>query len=446
MNALSARNFRWEMRAALLMPMAMACLEGNAVGVLANKAFIGEDAPPSMRYVVAALTAAAPLAMLSSVIWTRLFHGRDRVRCANVLQFGALLCVACIAVAPFNSVGIIMLVASTLIGRSMLTGIITARTDIWRANYRRHERARVTGRLTIATTLIIGCTSLTMAKIMDLEATGPDGYRIVYAIAIVAGLGGIACFSRIRWRGRSQHLSRERSGDEDGVEPPSPRAMLRILKRDHLYRRFMVAQFVLGAPNLAALPVFILSLEDIFRKNYTQSILLAQVIPLAVPAAAIPIWSRLLDRMHVVRYRVFHSWFFVSANVLTGLGFMLESEPIIYVGRFVFGAAIGGGMLAWSLGHHDFASRELASIYMGIHATLTGVRGALAPFLGTFLYQGIAIALVLPLAGQVTLRWDGIGSGWTFFVLAAVGAIAALMFLRMHRSIKRDNAPNTSSN
>ena len=69
---------------------------------------------------------------------------------------------------------------------------------------------------------------------------------------------------------------------------------------------------------------------------------------------------------------------------------------------FLHGASLGGGALAWNLGHLHFAKPEDAEIYMGIHVFLTGVRGLIAPLAGIWLWQQmgwqvwlIAIALCL---------------------------------------------------
>lgn len=437
MPAMSRRNYAWELRSVLLMPAAVACVEGNVVGVIAKKGFVprvgGEEAHPSLNYVVAALAAAGPLAMLSSMLWTRLFHQRDRVRCVNVLQLSLLGCVLGLAMAPFNWLGIAMLLLFTLLARSLATGIVTARSDIWRANYPRRARARATGRLTILTTAVVALTSVAIALVMDVERLQGHGFRVVYVGAIgVAGVG-VWAFSHIRWRGRAQHMARERSDADVALNLPGPRSMLRVLRDDRWYRRFMVAQFVLGAPNLASAAVFIIAMEDVFAPNYTRSIALAHVIPLVMPILTIPMWAHLLDRMHIIRFRVYHSWFFVAANALIGIAMIVESEPLLVLSRVVLGVAFAGGMLAWALGHHDFATRELASIYMGIHATLTGVRGFIAPFLGTLLYQGLTLRPAGP-------HVPGLG-GWTFIVLAGIGAIAALMFLRMQIDLTRGLAP-----
>ena len=433
MPAMVRRNYRWELTSSFLMPVLVACVEGNIVGVIAKKGFIvrvGEESDPTMNYVVAALAAAGPLGNLTCVAWTRLFHGRDRVRCANVLQVGVGACVAGLALAPFNWTGIVMLVALTMLARALLTGIITARSDIWRANYPRAVRARATGRITIVATLMVSLTALAIAASMDVKSLEGHGYRIVCIGSLFVGAVGAWAFSHIRWRGRAHHLARERSLS-DTLTLPGARSMLRVLRDDRWYRKFMTAQFVLGAPNLAAAAVFIIALEDEFRPSYTKAITLTQVIPMLVPIVAIPFWARLLDRMHVVRFRMFHSWFFVAANALIGLAMITDNEPILFLSRTILGVAFGGGMLAWSLGHHDFATRELASIYMGIHATLTGVRGFIAPFLGTLLYQGIDWHILGARMTTPGLR------GWSFVVFAGVGAAAALMFWRMHAELAR---------
>lgn len=433
MPPMSRRNYRWELTSSFLMPVLVACVEGNVVGVIAKQGFIGrlgDGADPAMNYVVAALAAAGPLGNLTSVLWTRLFHGRDRVRCTNVLQIGVGCCVAGLAAAPFNRAGIVMLVAFTMIARALLTGIIIARSDVWRANYPRSARARATGRITIVATTMVSLTALAIAAMMDVPALAGHGYRIVCLAALVIGGFGAWAYSRIRWRGRGRHIARERA-DVDALTLPGARSMLRVLRDDRWYRRFMIAQFILGAPNLAATAVFIIAVADVFHPSYTKAIVLTQVIPTLVPIAVIPLWARLLDRVHVVRFRTIHSWFFVAANLLMGTAMLSESQPILFASRLALGVAFAGGLLAWSLGHHDFATRELASIYMGIHATLTGVRGFLAPFLGTLLYLGVHAQLL-----GVTVTVPGLGGG-SFLVFAAIGAVAAILFWRMDVQLAR---------
>ena len=71
----------------------------------------------------------------------------------------------------------------------------------------------------------------------------------------------------------------------------------------------------------------------------------------------------------------------------------------------VLAFAYAGSNLGWNLGHNDFASVGRAQHYMGVHVTLTGVRGAIGPPAGILIYQWLeslrpgpgVYSLVLPL-------------------------------------------------
>ncbi|MBL8746093.1 MAG: MFS transporter [Phycisphaerae bacterium] len=432
--ALSQRNFRHEIVSVALMAAGLACIDVNVLGVLADKAF---HAGP---WVITIIAASDSVAHVTSFLWARWLHGSDRVRSANALQFCVIACVLAVAAAPLSGVGIAMLVGLTILGRVFITGIVNARTDIWRANYPRDARGLATGRLTVAATFVIALTGLSVALSMDVRAETLDAvglgwlhghaFRVIYVLAAMVALMGARVFSRVRWRGRAAQMKAERERAADGAGGASPRAMWKILKRDREYRRFMAAQFMLGWPNLAAVPIFILALKDHFSLQWTQSMLLTRVIPILIPVLVVPMWGRLLDRMHIVRFRSYHSWVFVVANGLMAAAFLSENLVLLYVARVVLGVAFGGGLLAWELGHHDFARREEAASYMAIHVTLTGVRGMFAPFLGTWLYASLD-------PGWFGLAADGKGLGaWTFLVLALLSVWGAMMFVTLYRDTR----------
>lgn len=441
---MSRRNYVWELRSAAFLPAALACVEAGVIGVIAQQVF---SAP---KFLIALLAAAPALANITSVFWVRAMRGTDRVRFANLMQLCLVGCIAMITLAPvtepYRALGMMMMAFGALAGRCCLTGIITARADMWRANYPRHVRARATGNLSMVAITTITATSVLAGVVMDKGgAVLPfEPYRTVYAMAVLMGIIGAWAFSKMHWRGGGAQLREERpdrAGTDDHERRSQLRAMVGVLKTDKRYRAYMLAQFLLGLPNLAAVPVFIIALDayawhgsslaspDTGKLSSTVTIALTQVLPIAVPILFIPVWAKLLDKVHVIRFRAWHSWFFVAANLLTAIGFMVGSLPLIFMARFILGIAFAGGMLAWNLGHNDFASRELASLYMGIHVTLTGVRGAIGPFIGVLLFTGVS----LPFLGNGeggAMNIAGLGNA-SFFVFAAVGAYAAWMFVRM---------------
>lgn len=431
---MSRRNFRHEIVSVALMAAGLACIDVNVLGLLADRAF---HAGP---WIITIIAASDSFAHITSFLWARRLHGTDRVRSANLLQFCVIACVLGVAATPFSGAGTALLVGLTILGRVCITGIINARTDIWRANYPRHARGLATGRLTVAATFVIALTGLAVALSMDirpeaLRALGLEwihghAFRAIYLLAAATALVGARTFSRVRWRGRAAQMRAERSRAAEGAHGASPRAMWRILKRDREYRRFMIAQFTLGWPNLAATPIFILALKDHFTLAWTPSMLLTRVIPIVVPVLVVPMWGRLLDRMHIVRFRSYHSWVFVVANAMMATAFVSGSLAMLYAARVVLGVAFGGGLLAWELGHHDFARREEAASYMAIHVTLTGIRGLFAPFLGTWMY-----ATIDPRWFGLAAEGRGLGA-WTFYVLAAFSVWGAWMFVSLYRDTR----------
>ncbi|TVQ32769.1 MAG: MFS transporter [Phycisphaeraceae bacterium] len=424
MPLMSRRNFRIELSTACLFPFALACVEKGVIGPIAQKSFAAGG------LAIATIAAAPAMANITSFFWTRLLRGRERVRVANILQLCVIACVAGIALAPVNALGVAWIVVCVLAARSFMAGIITARSDLWRANYPRNARARATGKFTILTALIIVGAAMLIGTAMELAGDRAMWvFRPMYLAAAVIGIAGAVVFSRLRWRGRAAVMAEERRLPDPGdTDPSTPRGMLKVLRQDVFYRRFMFAQFVLGMANLASEAPFIMALQREMELGYVNSIALAQAAPFVMPVLTIPLWARLLDRVHIVRFRAWHSWFFVGANLLTAIGFLMENLAVLYAARILLGVAYGGGALAWNLGHHDFAPKHLASIYMGIHVTLTGVRGAIAPFLGAAIYADWSL-----FGGRIA--WKGLGP-WAFLIFAAGSAIGALLFLRLQKSIE----------
>lgn len=425
MPLMSRDSYRWEMRGAAFFPMVIPCVEAGVLGIIAQKVY---GAP---AWVVATISAVPLVANLSSLLWARALRGRDRVRFVNALQVATVACVLLAALAPSGPAGLAMLVALMGCARCFLTGIITGRSDVWRENYSRGVRARVTGKLTTVATLAASATTVALALAMrGYEPGDPSGHRVVFVVAALLGLIGAWCYSHVRWRRRTGAMASERRADEalPGFGRGT-RQMIDVLRNDRDYRRFMIAQFVLGVPNLAAQPAFLVALDEKTDLGAGQSIVLAQVLPFLIPVLTIPLWARMLDRMHVVRFRTYHAWTFVVSNGLMGLGFMLDSLTVLYLSRIALGLGNAGAMIAWNIGHHDFAKRDLATIYMGVHVTLTGVRGAVAPFVGTALYTGFAVS-----AMGLDLRLPALEE-WTFLVLTAGSLAAVFVFVWLDRTM-----------
>jgi hypothetical protein len=145
------------------------------------------------------------------------------------------------------------------------------------------------------------------------------------------------------------------------------------------------------------------------------------------------LWARYLDRVHVTEFRARQSVLWIASQLVLWFGALNGSLMWIGISRLIQGVARGGGALAWQLGHNDFADQDQLSAYMGIHVTLTGVRGATAPFLGIFLYLGWELQWF-----SFTFSYEGMGAA-LFALASLLSALSWNGFRRLHRRMLRDS-------
>lgn len=445
-------SYRAELGAASLMPFAMAMLEGGVIGVLAEKAF---HAPPML---IALFSAAPMFANLTSFAWARLARGRRKVRFIVGLQVAILLMLCLIAAMPMNQLGAWLLAPVIIAARCLSAGIITVRSAVWRQNYPRQHRGQITSRFS---QIGIGLMILAATATGMLLDQRPENFRFLYPIAALVSTLGVVSFAHVRLRGERALLAMETrptaKPQPHGEETPiyeydaggaggETETFWGVLRRDPTFRWYMGCQFFAGAANMMVEPVIVYMVgRHVLNLGYTMSILITMAIPMALAVATMPAWGKLLDRVHVARFRVPQAWMWVvSMLLLLGAGLSAEAGAataaiaVLIAARGVNGVARGGGMLAWQLGHNDFASRRMVSLYMGIHLTLTGVRGAFAPFLGMALFVGWG-APTLPGVGTVLPAFGGIGA-WTFAIAAGCALVATIGYTILARRVGRGAA------
>ncbi len=422
MPLLSRMNYRRELTAAFFFPLVLAAVEGGVSGVIVKNAYDGVVDAATLNYVVAGLVAAPAFANVVSFLWARLAHGVDKVRFINVLQLGMIASVAMLALAPRTPAGLLMFLALVLSTRVCYAGVITLRSTVWGVNYPKGARARVAGKLTTVQVLIVALVGYGLGESMQHWA---GAYRVLLPLGSVAALVGVLSWSRVRVRGHRRLLHAEQRHARGERPSFNPASLVRVLREDKRYDKYMTAQMLLGLGNMMTWAPVVIMVKDVFHVEY-RGIALTHSIPLLAMPLSIPIWARVLDNRHVVFFRSIHSWFFVLSTALVFGAGMYVSLPLLIAGVIIKGFAFGGGALAWNLGHLDFAPDDRASQYMAVHVTLTGLRGLIAPFMGVTLYQ--LFETLSPGAGP-----------WVFAVASALVVLAALGFVALHRQMSRED-------
>ena len=426
---MTRQSYARELVAAGTVPFALAMLEGGVIGAIARFSFgVGP-------YGFAALFAAPMFANLTSLLWSRLARGRRKIRFITGLMAAMLLAVAAIGTLHATPANGPWLVALAVGARCLVAGFITLRSAVWRANFPRRRRAAITSRFMILATLILGVAPLGIGALLDAR---PDAYRWLFPLAACVGVIGVVSFAGIRFRRERNQLrlerltaTRARRDDPDTPRQPDgrPHTALSILRHDHRFRRYMGWQFCAGVANMAGITAFAVYATDRFadlENRYLLSMVLITTVPLVTAAASMGWWSRRLDRLHIARYRVLHGSMWVVNQALNGVAALLGWIPLMFATNLVFGLVRGGGMPAWALGHNDFAHPALNTLYMSIHQALTGLRGAVAPFLGTLLFTGWSAGSIEIPVVNFTVQfggWPGMGAG--VFVVTTLLALLA---------------------
>lgn len=431
--AISRRNYARELTAAFFLPFVLAVFEGSVISVLVRLAFEGQPGVPPrlLNYVVGTLAIIPALANITSFVWVKLSHGVDKVRFIVTLQGVVIAMAIVIAFAPRSLVGLFMIVAAVFTAKACWAGILSVRSTVWKLNYPQARRASLTGKFATVQVTMIAILSLGLGMAMDAD---PRAFRVLLPVGAVLAFCGVWQWRKVRVRTHRKLLRRERAADALNAPSFNPAKLLGVVRHDRAYDMFMASQFLLGLGNIMASSLLAITLRERFEANYLLSLLLSTALPLVMMPVTIPLWARLLDRTHIVHFRAIHSWVFVAALACLFLGSRLGVLPLL-IGYSVFtGIAFGGGVLAWTLGHLDFAPRHKESLYGGVHVTLTGVRGLLAGVAGVTLYEGLE-----------TLE-RGAGS-YVFagcLALAAGGALGfVVMSRRMHALGIRTRAERT---
>lgn len=398
------------------MPMATGLLEGGFVAVLAAKAF---DAQP---WMIAVISAASMFGNMSSFFWNRLATGRAKVPLVTGLQLVVLMCVAAIALSPRSAQGAWVLVCAVVLSRLLIAGIITLRSIAWSLNYDRSLRARITGRLQAITSLMIVLTTGLGSLLLDSH---PESFRWLYAAGLIAGGVGVWAYSGVSLQGEKRHQVMERRSERGKLGRNN---FMAILRSDPHYARYQSFQFISGLAAMMLEPPLVYLISKQIGANYAISIGIVLIIPFLLNFTSIHWWASYFDRVHVSEFRARQNALWVMGTLVMFWGAFNMSLIWLAAGRLLTGLVNAGGNLAWQLGHNDFAPKEQLSAYMGIHVTLTGVRGAIAPFLGMALYLGWDAKGHVPASA-------GLGV-WLFLLSALLGVVAWRGFTRLQQDMQ----------
>ncbi len=393
---MTERRERLELAAWLLFAISLGAMEGGVVSVMVKTFYRHAVGPLALDYSVALLVGAPLFASIASLAWAAAGWRRPS-RLLVGLQMLCAVCLLLLAAAPRNAVGLAMVVTGAVSGRLLWAGVLTLRTSVWRQCYDRERRAILAGRVVSVHYLAVAMTGALMGFLADRL---PAALPVLYLLIAGLGLAGALLYRALSRAAGSEVVPEigpevvpEIGEDEPGSRPGRPgrprilRAAGAILHEDRPFRRYLSWMFVLDFGVQMVPAPLLICLADRFSLSHIEQVLLITALPMAVVPLAMPFFARRLARMHVVRFRAFHSGSYAAALAFSIAGLALRAEPWLWLGAALLGVAYAGGSLTWHVGHHDFAPPEKAAHYMALSCSLSGLRGFLAPAAGVSLYR-----------------------------------------------------------
>lgn len=390
-----------------------AALEGLAIGIIGLSAFV-------IKRSLGAKEEAVPLLIaLWQVVWVfapalgTLLARAHPQRLWRVLAFSTFLPLAGIAfvsVTPTGEPGHgeaalwLFLLCMTL---HYSSGIATVphRGALLRNNYPHHLRGRMFGLSMVVNLFAAGVAAKGAGYLLDSD---PRWVNAIYPAAALFGIAAFLLMGRIRWR-RSRETRRIAAAARRGLwnaMADAWRETFRILREDKAFATFERGFMLYGLGFLASVGLLVLYCEEKLGLTYSQYTWAQSVaFPLAQIGGA---WffGRLADRIGILRTTAVSflllTVFFVLMPIVGSLGTLVA----LYL---VWGAAMGGVNVGWSLGPLHFAPDGRAHMYGAVHFCLVGIRSLIGPFLGFFVKDhfgyraAFGLSAVLVAAGCITV-------------------------------------------
>ena len=376
-------DLRYERRAWTLIYLCLGLVEGGTAAVMVRSLF-GDQAPALAVDLVVAIVSAAPAwANLASMAYARRAQGQRKVSFLFPLLLAMTACVGALALVPKSGAGLLLFLALYASARLLWAGVETVRSVLWSVNYPSRLRARITGRITINTSIALAITGLGIGWLLGHE--GP-WWRIAIVAGSACGVAGALAFRQFRVRREDELLEAERARMVEGATFGLG-GMRALLARDEAFRRYQYAMSMFGAGMLSLTPLMVICLGDVLQLPALWQVLVTTAIPVMVVPFAVQPWARYLDLHRVLAFRSVHGKFTVVAVVLFVAAVLLRMPLLLAPGALLLGVSMAAGSLGWTLGHNDFAPRGEETRYMALHVTLTGMRGLVAPPLTIALYH-----------------------------------------------------------
>jgi len=323
---------------------------------------------------------------------------------AGLLVVGAVALIIA-ALLPFLPV----YVGAVVVAYAITNMVIPLFTPVYQKNYPARERGKYVSRSIVVRVAIAAVCGDLIGRMLTADIALFRVLLLVVALAFLA-----SSLIAIRIPSEPLHV---RTDIRLAGGKPSPLDNLRqiwssmsFLKTDRLFRSTMASWMFMGFANLMMVPLrieYLVNPEFGIALNAQETAMLTVVIPSLARLVMSPIFGWIFDRMNFFATRV-------ALNIAFALSIVTFFTGTSYIGlvagALIFGIALAGGDILWSLWVTKFAPPHRVADYMAVHTFFTGVRGVIAPVIAFQLISslpigeiGVICAVLIGLASLILL-------------------------------------------
>ncbi len=176
---------------------------------------------------------------------------------------------------------------------------------------------------------------------------------------------------------------------------------LQLIRDRPDFARFQIG-FMLGGGGLMlwqpALPQFFFDTLHLNYKELTFAMTLCKTLGYT---AALPLWMKIMNRLDIFSF----SGLVIAIAAFFPIGLLAAQLNLVwlYIAYLLYGFMQAGSELSWNLSGPIFAKHDESSTYSGVNVVSIGLRGCLAPPLGSALCQIVSATEVLLMGGGLCL-------------------------------------------
>ena len=369
-------------------------LSGPVYAVIQFGEVIARKSLGASTLSITILTMLMPLANFTAIWWSRILEGRDqRKTILFVGLFGHLALMTGIYLTHLPHLLLIFLAYYL-----SYAVIITAQNRILQQHVSSSDHGSLFGMANAMRMATAALASYLAGLWMDIH---PDGFRHVFLFTGAFGIVSSVLFASIPTRHQVEHHAWIPNG-RNLMAPLVDTG--RLLKRRGDFFRFEVGFMIYGVAFMMMLPVTPIFLVDDLQLDYATIGLARGAIYQLVTILAIFLFGRMYDRMtpHALAARVFsllalHPLLLIGSQLVPGM-----MIPAVFASYILFGVAMGGVSILWSVSSVRFAGEEDAGVYQAVHVAATAIRGSVAPLFG---YLVMTLLGRLPALGIASGIW-----------------------------------------